>query len=175
MKKSIVFLSLFSILSLNAMDAGEKVDHLARFLVSMTRYIQWPGNMKTGNFKIGVVGDFNLYKKLCEETMGTGIQQRNVDVVNLFKIENANIADFHILILSEALSTRENIAKAKTQIGSKATLLVTEGSNALNYGSGVNFIEVNNKIGFELKKQNISKQGIHISSQIESFAVRVVD
>ncbi len=175
MKKSIIFLTLCSIISLNAMDAGEKVDYMARFLVSMTRYIEWPGDMKTGNFKIGVVGDFNLYKTLCEETMGSGIQQRNVDVINLFKIENANIADFHILILSGALSTKENIAKARSLIGNKATLLVTEGANSLNYGAGVNFIEVNNKIGFELKKQNISKQGIRLSSQIESFAVRVVD
>ena len=173
MKKTTLLLLLAGALFLNAMKAEEKSAYMARFLVSITRYIEWPSTMKSGDFKIGVVGDFKVYKAIAEETMGAGIHHRNVDIMNLPKIEHAGITDLNILILTENLSTPANIAKANKIIGNKPTLLVTERSGALSYGSGINFIEINNKIGFEINKSNASKNGIRVNSQIDVFATRV--
>lgn len=172
--KKIVFLTLLvSSLFINGMNAENKEEIIARYIVSITRYIEWPSNMRTGAFKIGVVGDFSTYKAIAEETIGLGIQHRNVDVINLSKVEDARITDFNMIILSGSLSDSENISKALQVIGNKPTLLVTEKEGALSFGSAINFIDLDTKIGFELNKKNVTKNGIQISRQIDVFANRI--
>lgn len=163
-----------SIVFKGSMPVAEKSEYMARYLLSISRYVEWPAHMKTGNFKIGVVGNFSVYKGISMELMGTGIQNRNAEVLNLTKIEQAAITDLSILILTNEYSDAASIAKAIKIIGTKPTLLITEKENALMHGSAINFLETNSKLGFELNKTNASKNGIRISSQVESYALRTI-
>jgi hypothetical protein len=174
MKKLVLVMIVASGLLMSSRLAGEKPQFMARYLVSISRYIEWPSTMKSGDFKIGVVGDFAVYRAISEETMGAGIQHRNVDIMNLSKIEHIGITDLNMVILTSNLSNEENIKKALKLIGSKPTLLVTDKEGALRYGSAINFVESDNKLGFEINKVNATRNGIQISSQIDVFALRIV-
>lgn len=174
MKKHFVFIVLIpGIFSLNSMKSADEAEVIAKYLISLSRYIEWPQQMKSGNFKVGVIGDFKVYKAIAEETMGTGIQNRNVDIINLSQIEQVNITDLNILVITKNLCSPENIKKALQLTSNKPTLIVTDKEGAINYGSAINFIQKDGQIGFELNKTNAKRNGIQISNQIDVFALQV--
>jgi hypothetical protein len=144
--------------------------YISNALISIVRYIEWPDNMKEGNFKIGVFGSFDMYKEVANEAMSRGIQNRNADVINLVNINQVNIAKFHVFILADEKCTDDNLRKALKNLGNTPTLIITNKEGALKNGSGINFMSKNNKFTYELNKANITKNGILVSKQLEQFA-----
>ncbi len=176
MKKALLtFMVLvsFMVLSSFTVKEAEKPEIIAKYLVSLVRYIKWPEEMKDGNFKIGVYGSFDVYKAISKLTMGTGLQHRNVDVMNLTKIEQVSFSKFHILLVAESKCNKDVLVKAKSVIGENPTLLITEKVGAISQGSAINFVTANNKLGYEFNKANATTNGILVNKQVETFATRV--
>lgn len=176
MKKGLLI--LFCLICLTTLRSSftekEKSETIAKYLVSLVRYFEWPGEMQKGNFKIGVFGSFEMYRSIAEETMGVGLQNRNVDVINLARLDQAGFSKPHILIISENQCTPEILKRAEAAIGSQATLIITDKQGALQFGSAINFVPSNDRLVFEINKNNVVKNGILINKAIESFASRVI-
>ncbi len=171
-----IFLTLFllPVFICNIPDVeNSKQEYMAKYIISLVRYIEWPATMHDGNFKIGVYGSFDMYRAIAEETVNIGLQNRNTDIMNLAKIENINLTPFHIIIISAEKCSEENLRKVKSFIGSNATLLVTEKEGATKSGAAINFVLRNNKLAYELNKANATKNGLKIGRQVETFAVKV--
>jgi hypothetical protein len=171
--KTFLTLSLFFVFVHNIATETSKEEYIAKYIISLVRYIEWPASMHEGNFKIGVYGSFNMYKAITEETVNIGLQNRNTDIMNLAKIEDISLAPFHIIIISSEKCSEENLKKVKDLIGSNATLLITEKEKATKSGAGINFVLRNNKLAYELNKTNATKNGLKIGRQVETFAVKV--
>jgi hypothetical protein len=56
-------------------------------------------------------------------------------------------------------------------VGTNKTLVITEKKGALNEGSAINFVIVDNKLKFELKVSNATKNGLKVSSNLETMAI----
>jgi hypothetical protein len=146
---------------------------MAKFIISLVRHIEWPNQMKDGNFKIGIYGSFDLYKAITDETINIGLQNRNTDILNLSKLEDIKMTTYHIIIVSEDRYSEENLQKINGYINLKPTLLITDKEGATKAGSGINFIIRNNKLAYELNKSNACHNGIKIGKQVETYADRV--
>jgi hypothetical protein len=148
---------------------------MAKFIISLVRHIEWPDQMREGNFKIGIYGSFALYKAINEETINIGLQNRNTDILNLSRLEDIKMTSYHIIIISGDYSSEENLQKINGYINMKPTLLITDKEGATKAGSGINFVMRNNKLAYELNKSNACHNGIKIGKQVESYADKVED
>lgn len=173
-RKVLLFLLSICLLALNTGFAPASTETMAKFLVSLVRFMEWPGSMKEGNFKIGVYGSFPAYKDIAEYTMGTGLQNRNVDVINIVDISQIRENNLHIIILAGSCC-KKTIQKANGAIGSNATLIVSNSPGAAVYGSAINFINKDNKLAYELNKTSAIKNGIRIGRQVTTFAETVIE
>ncbi len=165
MKRLLQTILLSTVTALSAFSQAEKVQ--AMFVYNFTKYIEWPASAKSGNFVIAVMGSSTIYEELIKvaESKNVGNQTIVVRKIN----SPADITDQHIVFVSE--NKTSVIPQVMEKIGNNPTLVITESRGTLDKGVGINFIIVDNKQRFELKKDNITSKNLKISSELEKFAI----
>lgn len=173
MRKLVVGIALvFILINISAQESNVKT--MAKSVSYFTRYINWPSEMAKGNFKIGVYGSFNLYKELIEVSNSMkGIPNANVDVMNLVNLNLVSALDFHIVIIAKEKCTLETMRELKVKLGNKATLIITDKDGFINHGSMINFVVVNDKLTYEIKKLYAENTGLAVGREIVGFATKV--
>jgi len=83
----------------------------------------------------------------------------------------SEIGKCHILFLPSNKSKEIQLVTEK--IGTNPILLVTEKDGLAQEGAAINFIIQEGKIKFELNKNVVNKQGLKISSYLETLAIVV--
>ena len=168
-KLTLAFLGIFLVLfSLQTVKAQSTIGQAqAVFIYNFTRLIEWPGDYKTGDFIIGVYGStdvFNEVKAFCNGKM-VGVQP--ITVVKYAKLED--IGKCHIVFVSYSKS--KEMAAISTNISVHKTLIISEKKGSLEEGSTINFVVIEDKLKFELKAGNGTKNGLKIHSNLENMAV----
>ncbi len=144
---------------------AEKVQ--AMFVYNFIKYVEWPASSKSGNFVIGIYGNSSIYEELIKvaESKTAGSQP-----IVVKKIANAGeIADQHMLFIASNKS--KELGDIVGIIGTKPTLIITESAGLIDKGAAINFVVIDNKQRFELKRENLSNKGLKISSELEKFAI----
>ena len=144
---------------------AEKVQ--AMFVYNFTKYIEWPASTKSGNFVIAILGNSPIYEELIKIAQSKNVGNQTIVVRKINS--TSEISDQHIVFISENKSSE--IERVTNKIGSNPILLITESSGMIGKGAGINFIIVDNKQRFEMKKENITSKGLKISSELEKFAI----
>ncbi len=170
MKKSIRFSFiglLITILSFQNIQAQTSVSQAqAVFVYNFTRLIEWPADFKSGDFVVCVYGSseiFNDVKNFCSGKMvGTQkiIVTKNSDIDGIGKC--------HIVFVANSKTKQIGAISAKTN--SNKTLIISEKNGALDEGSAINFVIIEDKLKFELKAGNATKIGLKINSTLENMA-----
>lgn len=148
-------------------DAPTKIK--ATFLYNFTKYIEWPGDYKQGNFVIGVMGNSTLYNDLntffSSKTLGTQKYE-----VKLFS-KASEVSRCHLIYIPAdyAGNMNEIISKLK----GKSTLIVTDKAGMAKQGAAINFVSIDNKQKFELNKSNVEKYDLKVSSSLINLAIVV--
>ena len=144
----------------------------AIYLYNFTKYIEWPGDYKSGNFVIGVYGTYpTLLSELNRMASTKTAGSQKFEIRSVASVEAAS--KYHILFISkENLGQFTDIA---TRLKGKGTLLVTEKDGMTKKGSAINFVLVDNKIKFQLNKPNAEKHSLKVSRELESLAVKEND
>lgn len=140
----------------------------AAYIYNFTRFIEWPVSVTTGNFVIGVLGDNEVVQELKTLSATKTVLGKQIEVKEL---KSATETGFCHVILVGAGQTSK-VSAVTGGLGNNATLLISEGSGAIKAGSAINFFMTDNKLQFELKKENILRQGLKMNSQLESLAAR---
>ena len=144
---------------------AEKVQ--AMFVYNFTKYVEWPASAKSGNFVIAVYGTSAIYEELIKVA---DLKTAGSQAIEIKKINSVDeIASQHMVFVAQNKS--KDISEVVSKIGSKPTLIITESAGLIDKGSAINFILVDNKQRFEMKKNNISDKGLKISSELEKFAI----
>lgn len=66
----------------------------------------------------------------------------------------------------------ENMFSITKKLAGQNTLLVSYASAGIEGGSGINFIIVDDKLQFEVKKSNIIKNNLKMNSELEKLAYK---
>jgi len=141
----------------------------AMFIFNFCRLIEWPATYRTGPFKIAVLGTTAVADELEIYTKGKKIGAQEIQIVRFKAAEE--IISCHILFVPFARSKQLTAISSTLQGAGKSVLIITEKSGALDEGSAINFIIQDDKLKFEMKGENASKNGIKVSSKLQEMAM----
>jgi len=140
------------------------------FIYNFSRLIEWPANYRTGPFIIGILGTSEIAGELETYTKGKKVGSQDISVIRYKSPQE--IATCHILFVP-FVKTKQ-VAEILGILNGKSTLIITEKSGALDEGSAINFVIIQDKMKFELKSENASKYGIRFSSKLQEMAMQSI-
>jgi len=143
-------------------EAAVKAAYLYRF----TAYIEWPA---TSRFTIAVLGDDEVADNLSALLATRSIKNLPSQVRKIQK--PTDLGDAQILYIGSAF--KGDLRKSIASVNIHAVLIVTSQPGALDAGSAINFIEVDNRIRFEASIAAVERPGLRIAPELLSVAVRV--
>jgi hypothetical protein len=134
----------------------------ANIIYHFTKYINWPGHMKSGDFVIGVIGNPQLVDELEKAVAGKSVGSQRI-VVQRYKTGEGSYP-CHILFLAyeEGDYLKKTLAATKDQ----PVLLVSETDGAAHRGSCINFVIVDDRLRLEINKTNIEKRNLNIATEL---------
>lgn len=160
--KKVLFLGiLFSLVSFHA-NSQSVSEVYAVFIYNFTKHVDNP--VKTGEYKISVLGDTKLFKELQKFN---GAKTPSGQVISVVSIDNpADAANSRIVFLSSSKNSKMDELKSFCQ----SALIITERSGMTAKGSCINFLHEGNKIAFEIGEESCKLQGVKISSKLQALA-----
>jgi hypothetical protein len=166
MKKTLSFLSALFLFS-NAFMQTSIPKAQTLFIYNFSRLIEWPPGYRTGNFVIGILGTSEVADELETYTAGKKVGTQTIEIAR-YKLP-AEIKNCHILFVPFARS--KQIAEIMAAVAGKSTLIITEKSGALDMGSAINFIILDDRLKFELKADNATRYGIKFSAKLQEMSM----
>jgi hypothetical protein len=116
-----------------------------------------------------VLGTSTVADELETYTQGKKIGTQEIQIIRFKTMEE--ISTCHILFVPFARSKQLAEISSSLQAAGKSVLIISEKNGALNEGSAINFIIQEDKLKFELKGENASKNGIKVSSKLQEMAM----
>ena len=165
MRKILLFLVVF--FYLNIVNA-QMHKFQAAYIYNISKHMEWPIEYKKGNFVIAVFSKDPIINELKKIAASKKYLNRKIEV-KVFK-STAEITKCHILFVPTKQTSLMKSILSKTN--KYKTLLITNKKGAIKLGSGINFLLIGGKLKFEIKKSNITKKKIKVSSTIEKLAVK---
>mgnify|MGYP000754133019 CR=1 FL=1 len=169
LKKAVLLSILF--LAFTQVQAQEE-KFITLYLYNFTKYIEWPGEYKKGDFVIDVLGHKSVYDRLDQMLNAKKRGKQNFVVNNPTSVDEIN-SNCNILFVGHWKS--KYLQEALEQVTHKGTLIITEKPGMLADGSAINLIIRNKKIQYEVKKSNLRRSGLSYSNDLTSLATRVIN
>ena len=152
-----------------ASEAAVKAALLFRF----ASYVEWPDKAflsAEAPLTIGVLGDNEVAAELEAAVRGRTVGARPV-VVRRLK-EGEGPAGLHMLFVGRRESGR--IAALAAAARPLSTVVLSDAERGLEAGSVINFVAVEDRIGFEVSVDAAERSGLKISSRMLAVARRVL-
>jgi len=139
------------------------------FMYSFTRYVQWPEDRNTGDFRILVVGESPIVAELQKVAEQKKVGTRAIRVEEAEQISGNETA--HIIFIAAGKSAL--LPDVLTKLNAKGVLIVTERDGLGARGSAVNFVMKDGKLAFELNQATLAKQGLKASTELIRLAILI--
>jgi hypothetical protein len=165
--KKILFLLGILLLPLTMNGQTEVAKYKSIFTLSFIRYIGWPEEVKHGDFVIGVLKDKTVANWLRDLSKGKKFGYQNVVIKDFKSVDE--VTNCQVLYVSDIVNMSKHGAKIVEKVGGKNTLIITEKNGATKYGGMINFVIKDDKLKFEIKKDNASRFGLPISSKLSAM------
>jgi hypothetical protein len=138
----------------------------ASYIYNIAKLVEWKDPaMRSGNFIVGVIGGSNLYQELIKKYATKTIGKQQMEVRKLLDLKDEKC---HILFVGkDNLTLLPSIYKRLT---SEPTLIITEYPDALEDGSVVNFVVVDNTLKFELGMGHARKHRLEVGATLKQLA-----
>ncbi|HWV14858.1 MAG TPA: YfiR family protein [Cellvibrio sp.] len=160
-------------LSAGAKEAGLSEKQIkAAYLYKFSSYIEWPQTAfpeQDTPMTIGVLGADDLADELSDFVSHQTINGRAINVKTLKPGEV--LAGLHILFVGQRQS--EQLKTLLNSIQKQPILIVTESPAALDFGSVINFVLVDEHIRFEISLERADQNGLKISARLLSVAQKI--
>ncbi|MBN2756809.1 MAG: YfiR family protein [Bacteroidales bacterium] len=164
MKRIILVLISLLIISINSFSQNEKLK--AVFMYNFSKYISWPNN--SGDFIIGVMGSSEMISELNIIAQKRKVGNRTIKVLDFSSYEN--IKNCNILYISD--SKKSQLSKSILKVSLQPVVVVSDSPGSINKGAGINFVIDDGKQKFEIKKQNVEKNGIVVNSALLNLGIK---
>lgn len=153
--------------SLNYYDINAKMKGL--FIYNFTRYIKWPEHMKSGDFVIGILGEYeSLLHELTilSQTKTAGDQNFVIEIY-----DNADqIKKSHIIFIVPENNDQLAQVIQKMEENNYNTLILTDSEGLAIKGAAINFYYSDSKQRMEINPENVTKYGLIMSKQLMTLA-----
>lgn len=153
-------------------DPGEQQIKVA-FLYKFGSYVDWPPAAFAGPdspLVIGVLGADELADELAATVARRPVSGRLVIVRKLRR--GAPVSGVQILFVARTESARH--AEVVAPLRGQPILIVTESEDAFQHGSMINFVQVGDKIRFDVDPSSAERGNLKISARLLAVARKVV-
>lgn len=140
------------------------------FVYNFIKNVEWPSAQKSGDFKVTVLGDKDLYQMMNSTYAGKEINGQKI--VFTFADSYSAVGTTHILYVSPQFSS--DLAKHSSKLRKNKTLVVSDKGGLLYDGSVINFVVNNNKLAFEISKSNAELVPLTIGPALLKMATTVI-
>ena len=167
MKAFYVFL-LFGIHFLaGPMAQAQEAKYKGVLMYQFTRYLEWkaPGS----EFEIFVLGNSSVTPVLKEIASKKTVGTNKISVKTSSQIGDAKGAE----MIFVPAAKKDALAEVLAAVKGKQVLIITESPGQAAAGSGINFVQKDGKVSFELHKSNLSKNLLKSSLSLERLAAKV--
>jgi hypothetical protein len=169
----VVFLGISTCASASDADSDDVEYQLkATFLYKFASYVEWPASafaQTNTSFTIGVVGADKVVAALNSLT-GTHLVNSRALQVKVFK-PGEPVTGVQILFVGK--QENGHLKHLLDPIQSQPILTVTESVGALGSGSVINFVQVDDRIRFEVSVTQAEREGLKISSRLLGVAQKI--
>ena len=166
---NLLCITALSLISLSVVRLQHETDYkiYANIIYRFTKYIDWPGNKKSGDFIIGIVGDSPLYDDLKSLSANKMVGNQKIAVIRVSP--SANSYNCHILFISDEESS--SLKRIAILTAGTAILIITESDGLARKGSCINFITVDERLKLEINKGNIEQRNLGIASELLELGI----
>ena len=165
MRRVIIFMFLLMCPLMAALAQNEMFKAL--FMYNFTKNVEWPADMKQGDFVISVLGDSPIIGELEKVASTKKVGQQNIIVK---KVDNAaSIGKCHILYLPSDKSG--DFSSVLSKVDGKPILLVTDKDGLAQQGACINYVTTSGKLNFEINKSRFQKQGLQMSGSLANLGI----
>ena len=144
----------------------------AAFLYKFAGYVEWPPTAlisADAPFVIAVAGAEDVAAELERAVQGRTIHERRVEVRRLNATNG--LRGVHVVFVGRGAPGARAILRSAEANGA---LTVTENDDGLAMGAAINFLHIDERIGFEVSLEAAERAGLRISSRMLAVARRVV-
>jgi hypothetical protein len=139
----------------------------ANFLFQFANNSNWPNSMKTGSFKIYVVGNHAVYEHLQLKYGQQYIGKQPIEIMEYSA--NSNLDNIHVVFIDKSKKADWNTFQKSFK--NKSTLLVSNWEGGLTSGSHINFKNVNGSVRYEMDEAAITERQIQAGLKIIQWKV----
>ncbi len=150
---------------------GDRPEHElhSMMIYNFLKYIQWPGDLNSGDFTIGVLGDDDVFNTL---TKWYGGKVRGDKKFTIKKFNSPDdITDCQLIYVGKSASSK--FSSVLSKIENTSTLTVTRKKGLGAQGSCINFRIIDNRLKFELNQSAIEKSKLKTARQLTSMAILI--
>lgn len=150
------------------LDDGDTVAMLkAGYLFKFASSSDWPSTDKSGNFRIGIYKNENVFNELASKYATKPIGNQALEVI---RIDQPEAFDYcHVIYAAGA--DDDALKKLTRQTDGKATLLVGDGKATLQKGASIAFVVVDSSTRYIINPEEAQKRKISLGSTILLWAV----
>lgn len=168
---ALIFLQVFAEPASAISDSAPSENQIkAAYLYKFATYVEWPSSsfvQADSPVVIGIIGADEIAAELNNLTVDRLINGRVVQIKSLSLREP--LVGIHILFVGH----QERLSPLLDNIQTQPILTVTELNNALDMGSIINFVLVDNHIRFEVSTAHADRSGLKISARLLGVAQRI--
>ena len=168
--KTIKLIAIALLFTMKATQAQTSMSVIeATYIYNFAAQIEWPEAYRSGDFVIYVLGNSDVYSELLKiaETKKVGTQKLVVKRIS----SATGIDKCHLIFISKQESSI--IARVLESTSNYSTLIVGENEGLCREGAGVNFVIRNDKINFEMSKNNMNKRGLKSTAILLKLAIMI--
>jgi hypothetical protein len=142
----------------------------AAFLLNFGKFVEWPPQtLPAGSLDICVLGSDPFGSDLDDTLAGRTVGSRSVQARRIADVSAAR--GCAIVFVSRA--DAERVSSVLASLRGAPVLIVGEQDRFADQGGMINFVEVDQKIRFEINETAAKKAGLKISSQLLKLATIV--
>lgn len=150
------------------LDDGNTVAMLkAGYLFKFASSSDWPEEVKTGNFRIGVYQNDAVFSELAAKYATKPIGNQALEVI---RIENTEKFEYcHVIYAAGA--DKAALQKITKHASGKPTLLIGDGKSTLQSGAAIAFVVVDSSTRYIINLEEAQQRNISLGSTILLWAV----
>ncbi len=144
----------------------------AAFLYKFAGYVEWPATALPApdeNFYIGVVSADDVADELVRLSDNIRINERPVSIKRFSVTDRVS----GVQMLFVGRQAKQQLQRILQQVDSAPVLTVTESEGALEAGSIINFVPVDDYIRFEISIARANRCDIKISARLLNVALNI--
>jgi hypothetical protein len=168
----LVFVLILGSSTLNGTTSESRPMHEIHSMMvyNFLKYVEWPTEMKTGSFKIAIVGSNDVFGTLTSWYSNKKKGAQNFEIQYYKSVEEIP-AECHMVYLASHKS--REFSKLQEKIVNKSTLVVSDGSGLGKKGSTINFKIVDGKLRFELNRDSFDAHNLKVAAELANLAILI--